>query len=194
MDQKDKLLYFHPSFRDTLKTFRSSIASISWLLLSINDSILYYEKYKYITMFDSSVVKDEVKIDKSILELIRNDNLFSKDSCCSKSLVDLCRVFTITFKDLVWENDDFKEKLNSDEIQFLRYIRNASAHGNKFYWGKNEKERERTIKNFPITWREKKIEENLEGRSIFFDFLAPGDLFILLSDISVLVKNKLDSI
>jgi hypothetical protein len=39
----------------------------------------------------------------------------------------------------------------------------------------------------PVIWREKQILPNLEGTSLYFDFLDPGDIFILLDDISSLL-------
>lgn len=185
---KDYPLQFHESLNDLLSTFRNTIASIGWLMESLNSAISFHQKYPYIVTLKSSVTKDFVKIDKSIFYLIREEALSNTPSLCSKSLIDLYRVFTIAAMDVVWGNEDFKKLHKRQELQFLRHLRNASAHKNSFYWGKGTA-RTKTIKNLPVRWRGKIISKKIEEKPLYFDFLAPGDLFVLLSDISALVRK-----
>ena len=39
-------------------------------------------------------------------------------------------------------------------------------------------------------WRNKEIRKELEGKQLYMDFMKPGDIFILLLDISKLVTNN----
>ena len=73
-------------------------------------------------------------------------------------------------------------------FQFLRHVRNAAAHDNRFYFGAG-KQRERTLAGLPIRWRSKTIEPSLERLCLFHDFLGAGDLLFLLSDVTSLAKR-----
>ena len=69
-------------------------------------------------------------------------------------------------------------------MQYLRHLRNAFFHGNRF-----------TIKPWrgipaidpsnPPTWRSSVMadDNSLKGRMMFFDFLRAGDIPILLADV-----------
>lgn len=186
---KDKPIFFHNSISNILDSFKFSILSAFWLQASHKNISLYFKKYPYICTLACSVTTDEVKIDKSLLRLIEKPQSVPNTPVLSDTLINLYRIFVIAVKDLIWEHDDFLELKKSNELQFLRHIRNGCAHSNQFYWGKG-KERERTIKKFPISWRGKVIEEKLEGQKVFFNFFAPGDIFVLLADISSLTIKK----
>ncbi len=187
----DNLLNYHKSFKDLLAIFRNIISSLTWLKISIPNAIIAFQKEKYIITLDCSVIADKsIKIDKSILNLVKQEGFNKTTPLFSKSLINFFRVFTIAVKDVIWEEADFKRLLNKPELQFLRHLRNACAHNNKFYWG-NGRLREKTLKSFPTIWRGKKINKEIEGKSLFFEFLTPGDLFILLADISALTKKNL---
>ena len=100
--------------------------------------------------------------------------------------MNVFRIFTIAIKDIIWEENDFKNILNCKELIFLRHLRNACAHNNNFYFGSGN-QRNSTLKTFPITWQNKIIKESIEGETLYFDFFMPGDIFLLLHDISKLV-------
>lgn len=185
----DQPLHFHHSFSPLFDTFRNVIAAITLLKVTIKDVQLFYKKYPYIITLACSVTNQEIKIDKSILSLIEREGFNKKTPLYSQTLINFYRIFTIAIKDIVWEEPDFSNLLNNQELQFLRHIRNASAHNNKFYWGKGL-QRANAISGFPVMWRGKEINENLEDTELYMNFLKPGDLFILLVDISNLCGVK----
>ncbi len=182
----DHRLQFHESFSDLLVSFRCMIVSIGWLASTRSQIDQFYREYPYVATLESSVTKDLVKFDKSILSLLKQRTL---DGVFSQPLINIYRAFTIAIKDLIWENRDFCKLHKTEELQFLRHARNASAHKNTFYWGEG-RQRDDTLKSLPVEWRGKKIEDSIEGKTVFFDFLAPGDLFILLSDISAMANKR----
>ena len=184
---KDHPLQFHQSLSDLLSTFRNTIASIGWLKESLDSAISFHKKYPYIVTLESSVTNNLVKIDKSIFDLIQKEVSGNTPAQCSKSLIDLYRIFTIAAMDVIWGNTDFKTLHKRQELQFLRHLRNASAHKNSFHWGRGAA-RTKTMRSLPVKWRNKTISEEIEGKPLYFDFLAPGDLFVLLADISALVR------
>jgi hypothetical protein len=74
------------------------------------------------------------------------------------------------------------------EFQFFRHIRNASSHGNRFFFTANEPRRD-------AEWRSKNIALDPKGQAhplhnsrCFFDFLGPADLVLLLWDIEQLLQ------
>ena len=161
---------------------------MTWTKASIKDAIKFFNQNPYIITLSCSVTDEVVKIDKSILSLIENEGFNHATPLYSKTLINFYRILTIAVMDIIFEEEEFKPYLKSDELKFLRHIRNTSAHGNKFYWGKG-RQRKKTLKSFPIQWRGKIIEESLENKSLYMDFMVPGDIFILLSDINSLVKK-----
>ena len=53
----------------------------------------------------------------------------------ASTLANLCRVLTISAKDIIEEHPDFSGATTAELFQFLRHVRNAAAHENRFYFG-----------------------------------------------------------
>ncbi|MFL5728305.1 MAG: hypothetical protein ACJ75J_02355 [Cytophagaceae bacterium] len=69
----------------------------------------------------------------------------------------------------------------SPEFEFLRHIRNAFSHGNRFSLRNGEPKRLATFNKF-------KIEASLDGKpNVLIDYIKPGDLLDLID----FVKNNL---
>lgn len=185
-NHQDQPLTFHKCFDGLLDTFRNVIGSMTWLKVSAEEAKKFYISYPYLIELDCSVTSQKIKVDKSILELIQKEGFNQKTPLFSKTLINFYRVFTIAIQDIISEEQDFQPFLQKDELQFFRHLRNASAHSNKFFWGKGER-RKRTIKKLPVSWRNKIIVEKMEENSLYMDFIGPGDIFVLLADISLLV-------
>ena len=183
---RDQPLNFHKSLNDLVDTFRNVIASMTWLKASAKDAQEFYKNYLYITELASSVASQEIKVDKSILPLIEKESFGGPTPLFTQTLINFYRVFTVAAKDILWEDAEFQRFLQRPELLFLRHLRNASAHDNTFFWG-NGRQRTNTIQKLPVSWRGKVIEEKLEGFTLYMDFMKPGDIFFLLSDISSLV-------
>ena len=181
----DEPIILHNSFSELLVYFRNIIATMTWLKVSINSAEQFFKPYPYIIELPCSVTDKIVKIDKTILELIKDESFGSSTPIYSKSLINFYRIFTIAVKDIIWNEPDFFNLLKGPELQFLRHLRNASAHNNIFFWGKRKN---RKVPE-PVVWRGKEIKGNLEHTKLYMGFMKPGDLFILLSDISKLVKT-----
>ena len=184
--KKDQPLDFEKSLNDLVDTFRNVIASMTWLKASAKDAQEFYKNYLYITQLASSIASQDIKIDKSILALIEKEGLGGPTPLFTQTLTNFYRVFTVAAKDILWEDAEFQRFLRRPELVFLRHLRNASAHDNKFFWG-NGRQRTTTIQKLPVSWRGKVIEEKVEGITLYIDFMKPGDIFLLLSDISSLV-------
>lgn len=187
-NDQDIPVIFHKSFGGLLDTFRNVIASMTWLKVSVGQAENFFKEYPYIITLSCSVTDKEIKLDKSILSLIKEEGFNRQAPLYSKTLVNFYRIFTIAAKDIIWEESDFSSLLDRPELQFLRHARNASAHNNEFYWGAG-RQRADTINKLPVVWRGKEINKNMEGAPLYMDFVKPGDLFLLLSDISSLVKK-----
>ena len=186
VDFIDEKIEFHKSLYGLLDSFRAAIAALIYLQISSPVAKKRFESSQYLINLVCSVTDKVVKIDKTILDLVEMEGFQGKAPLYSKTLIDFYRIFTIAVKDILWEEQDFQKLLNSQELEFLRHLRNASAHNNSFFWGTGKK---RKIP-YPIKWRTKTIEESLEGKPLYMEFMKPGDLFILLADISKLVNTK----
>ncbi len=179
----DQPLKFHKSFNDLLDTFRNVLVSTVWLKVSIEQAENYFKPFPYVITLPCSVSNQEIKVDKSILKFVKAEGFNKKTPLFSQTLANFYRVFTIAVKDIIWGEKDFEKLLKNEELQFLQHLRNASAHNNNFYWGEGVS-REKTLLRLPVSWRGKQIEEKLENTLVYMDFMKPGDIFILLSDIS----------
>lgn len=177
----------HESFNQLLDSFRNIICSISWIKVSTTQAKEFYSKYEYIIELPCSASDKVIKVDKSILNLIEKEGFNNSTPLYSASMIDFYRVFTVALKDIIWEEPDFDNYKNHEHLLFLRHLRNASSHNNEFYWGSG-RQRTHTISKFPIQWRSKIISEDLEGKKLYMEYFSPGDLFLLLGDISKLVK------
>ena len=186
----DQPLHFHRSFDSLLDTFRNVIAGITWLKASTQQAKQFYADWPYIITLACSVTDKEIKVDKSILSLVEREGFNQPTPLYSQTLINFYRVFTIAIKDIIWEEADFSQLHEKPELQFLKHIRNASAHDNQFYWGAGQ-QRTNTLSKLPVIWRDKEINENLENNSLYMNFLKPGDLFVLLADVSSLVKTMI---
>ena len=185
----DTPLHMHPSFDGLLDSFRSVIASLTWLKASSDQAQSFFAPYPYVIELSSTVSDQLIKIHKSILTQIQNEGFNQQTPLFSRTLIDFYRILTIAIKDIVWAEDDFKTLLQTEHLQFLRHIRNACAHQNMFYFGSG-REREATLKKLPVSWRGKVIDVSLEKLPLYMSFMGPGDLFLLLNDISNMVKAR----
>lgn len=182
-NQQDTPLSFHRSFNDLLDSFRNIIAALTWLKASGDQAEQFYSKYPYVVELDCTVTSQLIKVDKSILTHVKSEGVNRKTPLFRYTLINFYRVLTIAVKDIVWGEPDFHSLLQRDELQFLRHLRNASAHENEFFFGRGS-QRSRTLAKLPVIWRNKTISDNTEGTKLYMDFMSPGDLFFLLSDIS----------
>jgi len=182
----DEPIIFHESFGNLLDVSRNIIAALTWLKVSTSEAKKFFQPFPCIIELPCSVTEKLVKIDKTILDLVESEGFNKKTPLYSKTLINFYRILTIAVKDIIWKEPNFSQYLNYPELQFLRHIRNASAHNNQFFWG------ERNNRQIPISvvWRNKNIKEELEGKQLYMDFMKPGDIFILLSDISKFVMGN----
>ena len=100
----------------------------------------------------------------------------------SDAFIDHGRLVAIALFNIL-ESSKYNKEINKSEIfKFIKHLRNAAAHGNKFnFEGK-------PIKN--IKWRGKIIKQTEEKKQTFGRFIFLPDLFILIGDIS----DELDKI
>ena len=83
------------------------------------------------------------------------------------------------------------------DLEFVRHLRNGIAHGNKFHFVRDEPRRPAhftgpdgrvlpdattTGPGYVVTFE---ITRALEGRRVLFDFIGPGDIFDLLTHVSL---------
>ena len=188
---KDRPVKFHKSLNELHTMFRHVVTSSLWLAQSVESCEKSLQKHKYVCILECSAVNNKsLKIDKNILQSIKLDRSSNGTPLFKKSLINICKIITIAAKDIIWNESDFKDVKKSSELQFLYHLRNASAHDNVFSWGHQKWQRDKTIKQFPIKWRNKIIKEEMEGDELYFNFLSSADLFLLLEDISKLVDKK----
>jgi len=80
----------------------------------------------------------------------------------------------------------YHEIRNIDDIKFLRHLRNAAAHGNRFHF--IDSKLKRFIDPGIVSWRNKTIDKNLQDQKAFPNFIPHGDLPYLLEDIAKIIK------
>ena len=69
------------------------------------------------------------------------------------------------------------------EVEFLRHVRNASAHGNVFTLRGKEPRK-------PAVWRKKDITQQLNGTVLLYRFLKPGDVLQLIDEVFQLIDPQ----
>ena len=179
---------FHESIFRALDSFRYALAANVSLLVSIKQGQEPLRDLDRVLDLPYSVEgceKRVVHVGKDIVEKVALDSINGPAPFFSTITTDLYCIFTIAIKDILWEEPDFELHLESPEMQFLYNLRNAAAHHGKFKFN------DQTLKKLPVTWKGRTITKELEGKSPYDNFLKPGDLFVLLEDISNLVKQKI---
>lgn len=187
-EQGDTPLKFHASFDGLIDSFRTMIASLTWLRASPEMAEKHFASWPYVLTLDCSASDKVVKVDKSAFVAFRADAAAPGTPLFASTLGNLCRVMIISVKDIISEHPDFAKAKDDEMYRFLRHVRNAAAHGNRFYFGKG-KQRDRTLATLPTRWRNKTIDDSVEESRLFLDFLGAGDLLFLLSDVSALARQ-----
>lgn len=186
-DNKNQPMQFHESLRGLFTTFRNVITAISWLKCSVKQAQQFFPASIAMINLTSSF-GESIVISRSILNEVESEGINQKAPLYSQTMINFYRIFTIAAKDIICQVPDFQNFKKNPELKFLRHLRNASAHHNKFFWGNKKDQHHKTIQKLPVSWRNKVIEEKLEGSTLYMDFMKPGDIFFLLSDISKLVS------
>ncbi|MCH7737458.1 MAG: hypothetical protein IH872_08660 [Chloroflexi bacterium] len=78
------------------------------------------------------------------------------------------------------------------EVQYLRLLRHAVAHGNKFTIRKSPDGSTGINPKTPPTWRSSNMtsDDEMDGKQLFNEFLMPGDIPVLLSDIRQVLGKR----
>lgn len=94
----------------------------------------------------------------------------------------IARLTAIYLVDIL-QNSKYNTRLlhRTNVFKFAKEVRNGAAHDNRFKLDR--------IKDLPIVWRDKTINKSLDGKEVFHSFLAPGDLIILIADLSEEIRN-----
>ncbi len=79
---------------------------------------------------------------------------------------------------------------NSEIFELFRHMRNACAHGNKFYFRGNQPSRPAKWKELIINHEIKGEENPLYGTTLLFNFISAGDIVYFLLD----VQKHIDTI
>lgn len=135
--------------------------------------------------------------------LVSMESSFSDDTHLSKSNYfniclsdertrDICNISACMIAVFAFEylknHPRFNEIREMEVVNFLRHLRNAAAHGNKFCFtdSKSKKFRNPGI----VSWRSKTIDKKLEGEVAFPNFFPAGDFAYLFEDITKILKES----
>jgi hypothetical protein len=75
--------------------------------------------------------------------------------------------------DQLRRNDYFDK---TPELEFMRHLRNALSHGNKFHFLGGEPHR-------PASFQGYSLDASMHGQPVFFDYILPGDVLELMEHI-----------
>ena len=106
-EQGDTPLVFHPSFDRLIDSFRTIIAAITWLRASPAAAEEHFAPWPYVITLECSVSDKVIKVDKSAFVAFRGDAAAPGTPLFASTLVNLCRVMTISIKDIISEHPDF---------------------------------------------------------------------------------------
>lgn len=115
----------------------------------------------------------EYGIDSKNKRTVSKGNILASMNFIGKAMIILM------YDDLVSNSEINKSK----EFIFLKFLRNASAHHNKFNM-KDEKGAWKLEDDEEIKWRDKIISRKNHGNEVFNKFISVWEVFILAKDIS----------
>ncbi len=119
-------LAFHPSFNEIIDSFRTMIAALTWLRAAPEAAEKHFAPWHYVITFDCTVSTKSIKVDKSAFVAFQTDAQALGTPLFASTLTNLCRVVTISVKDIIAEHPDFVHVRNEELLQFLRHVRNAA--------------------------------------------------------------------
>lgn len=97
-------------------------------------------------------------------------------------MISIGRIMAIAIFNIL-EFSEYYNDLSQEEIfKFAKHIRNGAAHNNKFNIAPPLEKQ--------VQWREKIINNSLNGTPVFLDFINPILLVFLMADISDLIIQK----
>jgi|GEM_PF-1165883 len=82
---------------------------------------------------------------------------------------------------------NFHKIENIEIIKFLRHLRNAAAHGNRFHFINSRSKK--IIDPGIVIWRTKTIDKSLHDQKAFPNFFPHGDFPYLFEDITKILKQ-----
>lgn len=92
------------------------------------------------------------------------------------------RLMAISLFDILQFSKYHNSLKNTEIFKFAKHIRNGAAHNNKFNLNPP------LIKS--IHWKDKIINQDLNNKKVFPDFIGPPNLIMLMSDISRTIEEK----
>ena len=121
-------------------------------------------------------------IDRYNLEVSLRKEGQSVKSETKTYMLSFGRIMTIALFDIL-KASEYQSKLSNEDIfKFARHIRNGAAHDNKFNITPPI--------NGQIMWRDKVIDNSLNGTQVIPDFINPMVLIFLMADISEIIDKN----
>ncbi len=182
---------FHPILKDIENIFWFFLLSIRTLSDSDIQNIL---KTKNSTQAGYACFNQMLdKFNKTTnLNIEKNGDITTSKLNISKEMIFTGKAMAILTYDFL-SLSSYNATINKDnEFKFLRHIRNGAAHNNKFNL-KDENGDWKIKEDEIIKWNDKEINQKLQGKIIFNDFLSVFDIFLLakhFSDKLNLIDNK----
>jgi hypothetical protein len=138
--------------------------------------------YDSLVSLESQVSTEDSHLSKAAyLAIVSSDErtrLVGNHACCMVAL--------FAFESLK-ANAVYEQLKDHPSVVFLRHLRNASAHGNRFHFYRDSA-RQKFVDPGKVIWRDKTISGVLQDEPAFPDFFSSGDFAYLLSDISTLMR------
>lgn len=164
----------HPDIAEVVAAFLAAFAGISYSKLSTGKS----PQITGVPGVESGI---ELKGKYSPDVVFGIDNYLSKIRAAPQNQIDalmrpLCQELVGTAWELLKERNLVSRKHPSPAVQFLRHVRNASFHGNKFHFYKGEPK-------IAAKWRAAAITNVMQGDSVFFKFMNYADALWLTTDV-----------
>lgn len=157
-------------FYEMVMSFMTSLSTVSFILN--NEKLIELKEKDYISI-EGKWVNPRHFYPQDVVSNIRNGQfLFHTyiNSCC-------CMLANTAYESVKKQNN------KSPEFEFLRHIRNASSHQNKFIFFPKEP-------SSPAYWKEAKFDHNIKGKDnplygteCFGSFFGVPDIIDLLKDI-----------
>ena len=97
--------------------------------------------------------------------------------------VSIGRIMAVSIFDFLDASRYKNHFQNTDIYQFVKHIRNGSAHNNRFNFSAED------VANKPAKWRDKVIETSLIGKPVVPHFMNPITMLYLMSDITEMIEK-----
>lgn len=168
-------------FQDYLDNFYLSISG-RWCMIQKDVKELLLKSTPPATLDSSLPGMPSIKVNMFELSIKLPTAPTSNDSSLNNYIKTQARLLIIGCYEELKEDNDWEKIKKLPIMEVFKHIRNAAAHNNHFLV--------KNLEGLPVQWRNKIINLDTNGKELFSEWMAFGDIEYFFNDINEEIRFK----